>query len=158
LSAALLCAGPRSSSRATAAVVTPIFSSSMTAPARPLVFSRRTTAVRASIYEFPVWCHSAGHRQFPICAYGYVLSGKTPLTIPDVGADHLTNPETHHRSPRSWPRPARRRPIVKLLVIDQAEKGLANKRRDPEVIVLPPLCVLAGPLCPLHTTRARPRM
>jgi quercetin dioxygenase-like cupin family protein len=109
------------------AVVTPIFSSSMTANGRPLVFPQNQPQVRASIHEIPSGATLPEHRHFHL-RYGYVLSGKLRVTYTEVGADHLYEPgDFIIEAIGQWHKAA---PVgdepVKLLVIDQAEKGENN--------------------------------
>jgi quercetin dioxygenase-like cupin family protein len=109
------------------AAVTAIFSSSTTANGQPLVFPQSQPQVRASIYEIPSGATLPEHRHFHL-RYGYVLSGKLRVTYTEIGADHLYEPGDFiieaigqwHKAATVGSEP------VKLLVIDQAEKGQNN--------------------------------
>jgi quercetin dioxygenase-like cupin family protein len=109
------------------AAITPIFSSSTTANGRPLIFPQNQPQVRASIYEIPSGATLPEHRYFHL-RYGYVLSGTLRVTYTEVGADHLyESGDFIIEATGQWHKAATVGPDpVRLLVIDQAEKGENN--------------------------------
>lgn len=108
-------------------VVTPVAKADVTVSGQPIALPTENPEVSVSVYEIPPGAKLSQHRhQYP--RYGYVLSGKLRVTNMDTGS--VTDlgvggfivealGQWHYgENPGTEP--------LKLLVIDQAPKGVVN--------------------------------
>lgn len=105
-------------------VVTPVYATSQTAAGQPLVLPQQNAEVAASIFDIPPGATLPIHRH-PFPRYAYVLAGTLTVTNVESGqrtvykaGDFIVEMvDLWHQGTNAGTEP------VKLLVIDQVEKG-----------------------------------
>lgn len=108
-------------------VVTPLASTTTTASGQPIVLPQKDVQVLVSSYEIPAGATLPVHKH-PFPRYAYVLAGNLKVTNTDTGksttykaGDFIAEMIGQwHQAVNVGADP------VKLLVIDQVEKGVAN--------------------------------
>ncbi len=108
-------------------VVTPVLSTTVTASGQPIVLPQKNVQVLVSIYEIAPGATLPEHKH-PYPRYGYVLAGTLRVTDTESGkstvyrsGDFIVETIGHwHRGANIGTEP------LKLLVIDQVEKGQSN--------------------------------
>jgi quercetin dioxygenase-like cupin family protein len=107
--------------------VTTLSSTTVTSSGEPIELPHRDVELTASIYEIPVGAKLPEHMH-PFARYGYVLAGTLRITNVESGksnvfkaGDFIVETIGHwHRAENIGDEP------VRLLVIDQTEKGKEN--------------------------------
>lgn len=108
-------------------VVTPVTTTSVTADGRPIVLPQKDAQVVVSIYDIAAGATLPVHKH-PYPRYAYVLAGTLQVTKADTGETFTYKPgdfvveviDEWHKGASIGSDP------VKLLVIDQIEKGVQN--------------------------------
>ncbi len=108
-------------------VVTPVITTDVTADGKPILLPQKDAQVVASIFDIPPGASVPVHKH-PFPRYGYVLAGTLQVTKAETGekftyktGDFIVEMIGEwHQGANTGTEP------VKLLVIDQVEKGAKN--------------------------------
>ena len=127
--AAVLLVSPAHADGTTAptVVVTPVLKTTMTNTGQPIALPQNNAEVSVEIYEIAPGATLPQHKH-PYPRYAYVLAGTLRVTISDTGASFVYKPgDVIIEAIGEWHQGANiGNDQVKLVVIDQVEKGQSN--------------------------------